>query len=303
MVSDTSTSYSHLPVMVHEICEFLQHFRLKRILDCTLGEGGHSEFFLENFSPDIFLTGIERDPEVYRISRHRLARFNEKIKLYNCSFSKIDEILSAQDEAAYFNVILFDIGISSYHIDRSGRGFSFMKREKLDMRFDPGSGFPASDVVNSCKKDELADIFFLYGEEHLSRRYASAVFDYRKKKKIETSFELGEIIKNAAPGRLKRGRIHPATRVFQALRIYVNHELEEFQTALEVSIRYLAPGGRLIVISYHSLEDRIVKTFFKGLSREDYKILTKRPLSPSLTEKRTNNRSRSAKMRVIERLE
>lgn len=302
MVSDTSTSYSHLPVMVKEIDEFFRHFRFKRVLDCTLGEGGHSEFFLENFSPDIFLTGIERDPAVYRIAQNRLERFKEKTQLFNCSFSRIDEILSQKEGVQLFNCILFDIGISSFHVDKSGKGFSFQKDEKLDMRFDPEEGEPASEVVNKMKKDDLADIFFYLGEERLSRRYAEAIFNYRKKKKIETSSELGEIIRNAAPGPLKRSRIHPATRVFQALRIFVNNELDEFKNALEKSVSFLETGGRLIVISYHSLEDRIVKTFFKGLDREDFLILTKKPLCPSPEEIKNNNRSRSAKMRVIERV-
>ncbi len=296
----TSSNYSHIPVFAEEIKQFFEKYTHKYIFDCTLGEGGHSEFFLESFLPNIFLVGIERDPVIFQRSRKRLERFCENVELINGSFSELDVYFSRLSRSDPVTCIFFDIGISSYHVDESGRGFSFRKSEPLDMRFDPSDGITAYDVVNGFPKDDLADIIYEYGEERNSRRIADLIVRSRKLGKIETSLELAEIVSKAFP-RKRYNRIHPATRVFQALRIYVNNELEEFKLALEKSVDIIGSGGRIIVISYHSLEDRIVKRFFKSLSPENFKILTKKPLRPSSEEIEKNRRSRSAKIRVLER--
>ncbi|MCK4667171.1 16S rRNA (cytosine(1402)-N(4))-methyltransferase RsmH [Candidatus Dependentiae bacterium] len=296
----TSSHYSHTPVFAEEIKQFFEKYTHKYIFDCTLGEGGHSEFFLESFLTNIFLVGIERDPVIFQKARKRLERFREKVELINGSFSRLDVYFSRLHRPDPVTCILFDIGISSFHVDESGRGFSFRKSEPLDMRFDPSDGISAYEVVNGFTKEDLADIIYEYGEERNSRRIADLIVRSRKSGKIETSLDLAEIVLKAFPRR-RYNRIHPATRVFQALRIYVNNELEEFKLALEKSVEILGSGGRIIVISYHSLEDRIVKRFFKSLSPENFKILTKKPLRPSLEEIEKNRRSRSAKIRVLER--
>jgi 16S rRNA (cytosine1402-N4)-methyltransferase len=284
------------------------------IVDCTVGEGGHSEALLENFT-GCTLTGFERDEQILAIARGRLARFSG-VTLLNDNFAHIAERL--EGARGRIRLFLYDFGISSYHFDASGRGFSFRDDEPLDMRLDDSCESDAAELVNTLPEKELTDIFKVYGEERWARRIAGRIGRERTIKPIRTSRELAEIVFGAIPARYRVKNIHPATRVFQALRIVVNDELSAIRATLGAAADLLAPGGRIIAISFHSLEDRIVKTEFRRMARGCrcgqepprcmctgnplISILTKRPLVPGEEETAENRRARSAKMRVCEKL-
>ena len=265
-------------------------------VDATIGMGGHTESILQK-ADGCTVIGIDRDEEALEIAKERLK--SGHLHLVKDRFSNMK---SAVNELGYNEVdgILLDIGVSTLHLKADGRGFSFMKDEALDMRMDQEQKLTAEEVVNRYPEKELADVIWKYGEERFSRRIARAIVSSRLKKRIVSCTELAAIIEKAV---WRRGRIHPATKTFQALRIEVNKELAELQAAIDGGSGLLKKGGRLCVISYHSLEDRIVKNAFRQLAKEGvFNIITRKPLVPSRQERILNPSSRSAKLRVGEKI-
>lgn len=268
----------------------------ENFIDCTIDGGGHAKEILKKISPDGKLLGIDLDEEMIKNTRAEIK--NENLILVNDNFKNLKKI-TEEKKFSPVSGILIDLGWSSIQIEKSGRGFSFLKDEPLDMRY---SNFrmTAAEAVNQLSEKDLADIFWQYGEERFSRRIAKKIVETRKKKRILTTLDLVEAVKAAVPGKYERGRIHPATRVFQALRIYVNQELENLKAVLPQAVEILAPGGRLAVISFHSLEDRIAKNFFREMKKEGrLEILTKKPIVAGEEEIKLNPRARSAKLRAI----
>jgi len=272
-------------------------------VDCTLGEGGHAEAILEATAPDGRLFGIDRDEVAIRKTGERLIRFGSRVRLLHDSFKNLGTLLKAQGVEAV-DGILMDLGVSALQLRDPERGFSFQKDGPLDMRMDRRSPVTAADLVNSLSEREMARVVFEYGEERWARRIARAVVEARKAKPITRTLELAELIRRAVPPPARSGRLHPATRTFQALRVLVNRELDQLDEALLDAIACLHPGGRLCVIAFHSLEDRIVKSTFRQLSRSQpapVRLLTKKPTVPDQDEIRENPRARSARLRVVER--
>jgi 16S rRNA (cytosine1402-N4)-methyltransferase len=280
------SGFGHEPVMVDEVVRFLGG--RATVVDLTLGAGGHAEALLESGVGR--LIGVDRDPEAVTIASGRLSRFGDRFAAVRARFSDVP-VENRVDG------VLYDLGVSSMQIERPERGFSFRHEGPLDMRMGRGQeDESAMDLVNAASEKELARIIFEYGEERRSRRVAAAIVRARQRRPIETTEELVGIVVSAVGGR--RGGPHPARRTFQALRIAVNRELEELATSLPRAVGVLAPGGRVVVIAYHSLEDRIVKRFFAGDER--LTVLTKKPLVPSADEAARNPRARSAKLRAAE---
>jgi 16S rRNA (cytosine1402-N4)-methyltransferase len=247
------------------------------------------------------LLGIDADQEALAAAQIRLEPFGERVVLAHANFRTLAAIAAAHGFTEADGILL-DLGVSSYQLDTATRGFSFQQDGPLDMRLDGSTGPTAADLVNTASETELADLIFQYGEERGARRVARFVIEARRRGAIETTSELAAIVSRALGG--QRGRIHPATRTFQALRIAVNHELESLEAVLPQAIELLRPGGRLAVISFHSLEDRIVKHLFRAEAKlGTISILTKKPIEASEHEMRTNTRSRSAKLRIAERLD
>jgi 16S rRNA (cytosine1402-N4)-methyltransferase len=275
----------HEPVMVDEVLRFLG--QATTVMDMTLGAGGHAEALLASGVERVI--GLDRDPVAIELATARLARFGERFAAVQTRFSDVP----AENRV---DGVLYDLGVSSMQLDRPERGFSYRVDGPLDMRMGP-DGERAMDVVNTAPEEELARIVFQYGEERRSRRVAAAIVRARSRAPIETTDELAGVVASALGAR--RGGPHPARRTFQALRIAVNRELEELAASLPRAVDILAPGGRVIVIAYHSLEDRIVKRFFNAAP--DLEILTKKPLRPSAVEAARNPRARSAKLRAAER--
>lgn len=267
------------------------------MVDCTCGEGGHTHRFLAAY-PNLRVIALDRDPGILEKAKVRMEEYASRFTPLNIAF---DEFFKTAEEEQY-DLILFDLGISSYHYEESGRGFSFRKGETLDMRLDPTDPISAMDVVNGYPEERLADVIYRYGEERYSRRIARAIVTERRLSKINDTERLAQIIYKAVPPAYRYGYLHPATRTFQAIRIEVNGELDRIEVALAGAVRSLKKGGRIAVISFHSLEDRIVKWFFKDLEGDQVNILTKKPLVPSEEERNENPPSRSAKLRVIEKL-
>lgn len=297
----------HTPVMLNEVIQSLQLKPGMNVVDCTLGDGGHAEAILEKIGPKGKLLGIDADVEALLQAKRFLYKFDKQLVVERDNFVNLKQILE-KNNFGPVGAILMDLGWSSQQFMERGRGFSFLKDELLDMRYDIKSEIlnPKSEnktatwILNNESEEELEKIFHLYGEERLSREISKAIVEARKKKIIEKTDELVEIIMGVYGG--KRGAIHPATKVFQALRIAVNNELEVLKQALPQAVEALAPGGRLLVISFHSLEDRIVKQYFRSIDNKLVKIITKKPLAPSRVEVKNNPRARSAKMRVVEKL-
>ncbi len=291
----------HYPVLHKEVLENLPIPEGDSLLiDCTTGEGGHTSLFLERY-PNLKVIGLDRDRVIQQKAIERLRPYGSR---FTPVLSSFDDYLSTAD-AESADAILFDLGISMFHYVESERGFSFRRDEKLDMRLNPDEGISAQDVVNGYSEEALADVIYRYGEERYSRRIARAIVQRRQEREIERSAELADIIFHAVPKDYRYGRIHPATRTFQALRIEVNGELAKIEPALKSAIRVLKRGGRIGVITFHSLEDRIVKWFFKDESAKDDKeirIITRKPIVPSEKEEEENAPSRSAKLRVVERI-
>lgn len=289
----------HKPTLCSEVIEFLDLKKKDVILDCTVGCGGHASEILRNICPGGELIGIDRDQDALRIAKENLKEFGECARLLYGNFKNLDLILE-NCGIKEVDGILFDLGLSSYQIDSPGRGFSFRFDAPLDMRMDKALKMTAFDLVNNLCQEEIAKILRDFGQERFSNRIARQIVRQREKAPISTTLELAEIIRRAAP-RIK-SKIHPATRSFQAFRIAVNNELDALKEGLEKASFYLKRKGRICVISFHSLEDRIVKNKFKELHRQgNFKILTKKPLCPKEEEILDNPRSRSAKLRAIEK--
>ncbi len=302
----------HQPVLYNEIIHLLQPHRSGLYVDGTVGAGGHAWGILEACEPDGLLLGLDVDALALQIARNRLKQFGERVTLVQSSFTNLSDQLNAMGWHQVDGVIL-DLGLSSMQLDIPERGFSFRNDALLDMRFDQENPVRAIDLVNNLPEAELADLLYTYGEERKSRRIARAIVQARP---IETTQQLANVVAKVSVSR--KSRIHPATRTFQALRIEVNQELDALQKVLPQAIRSLKPSGRLAVISYHSLEDRIVKHFFRDESRDcicppkqpvcdcghkaTIKRLSKRPIRPTDGEISENPRARSARLRVVEKL-
>jgi 16S rRNA (cytosine1402-N4)-methyltransferase len=286
----------HTSVLLDETLELLAVRPGGLWVDGTVGLGGHAAAILRATSPDGRLVGLDRDTETLERARATLAPFGGRARLEAGDFREIPDRLG-EDRA---DGVLLDLGVSSVQLDDPARGFSFLRDGPLDMRMDRTEGPTAAEVVNTLPEKELADVIYAYGEERASRRIARAIVRSRERSPIRTTGELAEIVRRAAPRGARRG-FHPATRTFQALRIHVNRELEGLGESLERIAGVLAPEGRLAVIAFHSLEDRAVKTAFRGLARSGHRVLTKKPLRPSERETRQNPRARSARLRALAR--
>jgi 16S rRNA (cytosine1402-N4)-methyltransferase len=297
----TSRSERHVPVLLKEAIEFLNVRAGGTVVDCTLGMAGHSAGIAKLLGPKGHLIGFDRDPEALELARARLGQVSEelggqapKVTLVGEAFSS----LARHVEPTSVDGILADFGVSSLQLDEVRRGFSFMADGTLDMRMDTRQGPTAAQVVNEASERELADLIYEYGEERRSRRIARAIVRGRP---VTTTGQLARIVTSAVPA-MKQDRIHPATRTFQALRIYVNRELDEIRALLEAAPTLLKPSGRLVVISFHSLEDRIAKDSLReGAHRGIWEILTKKPAVAGEEEMDRNPRSRSAKLRAAEK--
>ena len=309
--------YVHNPVMVDQVLSCLCIKENDIIVDCTLGEGGHAEHFLRRLKTGS-LIGIEQDSVLLERAIQRLRDSAVQFVPVRDNFSNLKEIVKRFAKNGV-DKVFFDLGISMFHIRESGRGFSFSREEPLDMRLDQSKTLTGMEVVNRFDQRKLAEIIWAYGEERFSNRIAHRIVQEREKKQITTSLQLADIIEWAIPRKYWPKNIHPATKTFQAIRIFINDEIEILENALKNGIGCLKPGGRICVISFHSLEDRIVKSVFKELTKgctcpPDFpvcvcggkkliKVLTKKPLIPGDEEIRTNPSSRSARMRCAHKLE
>jgi len=297
----------HLPVLLKEVLQYLDPQVNDNFIDATLGEGGHSLTILEKTAPQGKVLGIERDPILFQRMQEKMKDSTDvnsqtwkRLILVNDSYTNLTKIVE-ENRLGPIQGILFDLGVCSFHLDESGRGFSFRKDEPLDMRFSSQDMLTAAEIINSWPQEEIARILTEFGEERYSRRIARAIREKRKRERIITTYQLVEILKEVLPVNYEHHRIHFATRTFQALRIAVNKELENLTEGLEQSLSVLSSGGKIVVISFHSLEDRIVKHFFrKEAQLQHLKILTKRPILPSSEEMEENRRSRSAKLRAAQ---
>ncbi len=302
----------HLPIMVDEIIRFLNIKNHGVYLDATTGEGGHTNALLE-YNKSVRLICNDRDSIILENAKKRLINYNKRITYINVNFSNIDRYV----EKNSVDGIIADLGISSYHFDKDNRGFSFSRDDNLDMRLDNNISLSAYDIVNSFEEKELADIIYKYGEERFSRRIAHNIIKYRKSKSIKTTKQLCDIVNESIPKKFQPKNINPATKTFQAMRIYINDELKHLEESIKTLINILKPRSRLCILTFHSLEDRIVKKKFRDLSgymgnRNPYienqtseqiiKIITKKPIKPSEKEIKINPRSRSSKLRVAEKL-
>jgi 16S rRNA (cytosine1402-N4)-methyltransferase len=265
-------------------------------VDGTVGLAGHASAVLRASAPDGRLIGFDRDAETLQRARASLAPFGERARLEHADYREAPRLIGSERPDG----ILLDLGISSVQLDTAERGFSFNADGPLDMRMDRSQGVSAADVVNRTRESELADLIYRYGEERASRRIARAIVAARERRHFETTAELAAVVRRAA-GRQRRPGLDPATRTFQALRIHVNQELAELGDALTALLETLAPGGRMVVIAFHSLEDREVKQSFRAAAARGFAPLTKKPLRPGEDEVRRNPRSRSARLRAMER--
>ena len=312
MCADRDGNTPHHPVLYQEIIHALRPHSAGRYVDATVGAGGHAWGILTASAPGGLLLGLDLDPQALEIASQRLSAFESRVTLLKASYTTLQAQLARLGWATVDGIVI-DLGVSSMQIDTPERGFSFLMDGPLDMRFSPAQTTSAADLVNTLPETELADLIFRYGEEKLSRRIARAIVQARP---LRTTTELANLILKASGGR--RERIHPATRTFQALRIAVNQELQSVEDFLPQAVQALAPGGHLAVISFHSLEDRIVKQYFRRESRDcicppeqpvctcGHKAsiieITRHPIEATLEEAKTNPRSRSAKLRIIEKL-
>lgn len=290
----------HVPVLLDEVLHWLQPRTDGRYIDGTLGNGGHASAILAASAPDGRLLGVDADPAAIAVAGARLAPFGDRVTLVNSSFRELPAVVAAQGFGPADGILL-DLGISSRQLDGGGRGFSFRHDEPLDMRFDPTRGESAADILNHADEEEIANILYQFGEEYKSRRVARAIVFWRARGPIATTHDLVTVVESALGP--KRGRTHPATKTFQALRIAVNDELGALEQTLPAAASLLAPGGRLGVISFHSLEDRRVKQFLRAGGTQDAPLteLTRKPIVPTAAEADRNPRARSAKFRVAER--
>lgn len=288
----------HTAVLLREVVEALRPHSGGTYIDCTIGAGGHSAALLDASAPVGRVLGLDADPIALDLARERLAPYGSRVSLVHTNFARIATV-AAESGFVPAHGVLMDLGLSSMQLFHPNRGFSFQLEGPLDMRFDPSQLETAAHLVNYLPEDELADLIWLYGEEWLSRRIARAIVERRRMRRFATTIELARVIVAAVGG---RGRIHPATRTFQALRIAVNAEMDVLQQALDGAISVLTPGGRLAVISFHSLEDRLVKRRFLARASDGaVRVVTRKPVTAGETEIVSNPRSRSAKLRVVER--
>lgn len=303
--------YSHIPVLFNEVISLLQPQANGRYLDGTVGAGGHTAGILDASAPTGRVLGLDKDPEAIAFAQKRLAKYGSRVILVNASYAEMAQVAPAYG-FEQLDGILLDLGLSSRQLDNPARGFSFLKEGPLDMRFDPTQGETAADLINNLSEAELADIFWRYGEEKRSRQYARIIVAERP---FTSTTELANLI--AAHTR-QRGKRHPATKIFQALRIAVNQELQAVETGILAAIDLLKPNGRLAVISFHSLEDRIVKQTFRRFSQDKtpppgfppepdsgpatVRRITRKAVKASAAEIEQNPRSRSARLRVVEKI-
>jgi 16S rRNA (cytosine1402-N4)-methyltransferase len=287
---------AHVPVLLAECLELLAVKPGGLYVDGTLGLGGHAAEVLRRSAPGGRFLGVDRDGETLARAAAALAGFGPRARLVQADFREVPALLAGERADG----ILLDLGVSSLQLDTAERGFSFQADGPLDMRMDRSGGQTAAEVVNRTREADLADLIYKFGEERASRRIARAIARARDRAPIRTTLELAEIVRGAAP-RSRRPGLHPATRTFQAVRIHVNRELEGLGPALESLAACLAPGGRLVVIAFHSLEDREVKQTFRSLASRGYRLLTRKPMRPGEEETRGNPRARSARLRGIAR--
>ncbi len=292
----------HTPVLVREVIEFLKCRPGGIYLDCTLGEGGHTEEILRASAPDGRVIGLDRDLQSIEQARERLAAFGSRVVFHHENFVHLDAVLD-REAVQEVDGILFDLGVSSVQLEIGDRGFSFLKDGPLDMRMDQTKGKTASELIHQLSESELTRIFQEYGEERWAKKISRFIVQERARASITRTSHLTELILKAIPKRGHFARIHPATRVFQALRIAVNDELSNLRLAMEVAIRRLKSTGRLCIISFHSLEDRIVKHGFRDWEKQgQIRVITKRPVMAGEEERMFNPRCRSAKLRAAERV-
>jgi 16S rRNA (cytosine1402-N4)-methyltransferase len=294
------TTYVHEPVLTAETMALLAPSRGGLFVDCTVGLGGHTRALLEAGASKVL--GLDRDPEALRLARTRLEEFGDRVELVHADYRGLGRILDDRRVAGVAGA-LADLGVSSMQFDAEGRGFSFRRDEPLDMRMDQSQGPTAADLLAQVDEEDLANLIFQHGEERFSRRIARAIVNARQVGPITTTGQLAQLVRRAVPTRGYQ-RIDPATRTFQAIRIWVNRELDQLDAFLAEACSRLLEGARLAVITFHSLEDRIVKHAFRALAqgRLALQILTKRPIVPGDAECGRNPRARSAKLRAIERL-
>ncbi|SFQ32800.1 16S rRNA (cytosine(1402)-N(4))-methyltransferase RsmH [Caldicoprobacter faecalis] len=306
--------FSHTPVLLNEVLELLNCHPGQVIVDGTVGGGGHAHEILKRIVPGGFLIGIDRDPNALEAAQKKLREFEGCFKLVHANFADVKEVLKSLGIDAVDGMLL-DLGVSSYQLEERARGFTYMQDAPLDMRMDPTQTFSAYNVVNEYSQQELERVIRDYGEERWAKRIAQFIVNSRP---IETTGQLVDVIKKAIPAAARREGPHPAKRTFQAIRIEVNQELSLLSKAIEDAVDVLKPGGRLCVISFHSLEDRIVKQMFRSLSnpctcppdspvctcgrRPRVKVLTSKPVTPTSSEVSANPRSRSAKARCCQKL-
>lgn len=309
-------SYYHVPVMLREVVQYLVRHQKGIYVDCTLGGGGHAYAILTETEPDGILIGIDVDDDAILASEERLERFSNRKRIIKGNFSNIESILKSMN-IGEVDGILLDLGVSTHQLETAERGFSFTLNAKLDMRMDRTIGITAYEVINNYTEEEIARIIKTYGEEPMAKKIARAITMQRKFSPIKTTGEIADIVKKSLPCRIGQ-KIHPATKTFQALRIYINKELANLQKAINNGIEMLKVGGRIAIISFHSLEDKIVKNTFrtheKGCvcpsdipvcacyRKPKLKIITKKPVHPTEDEILINPRSRSAILRVAERI-
>jgi len=305
----------HVPVMVQAVIDYLVTGDGGIYLDCTVGAGGHAAEILKATSPNSRLIGMDVDHQALALASKNLSPYGDRVSLAHGNFANLSQILN-QYGVSEADGILMDVGVSSFQLDAPDRGFSFRQCGPLDMRMDQTAGQPVSRDLSKMSASELAEIIREYGEERWAKRIAAGIVEARKKSPIRTTEQLAEIVKKAVPR--SSGRIHPATRTFQSFRIYKNHEITNLKAGLEQAVSALKSGGRICVISFHSLEDREVKHTFRALERgcicpprapacvcgrkPVIKILTKRPVTPQAEEVESNPRCRSAKLRAAAKL-
>ena len=306
--------FKHIPVLFHEIMDIMAPQPGEVFVDCTLGGGGHSRGFLERMGDDGRLIGIDQDTNALQAAGANLAEFGDRVTYVHSNYNNLDEILNTYAPDGV-DGILFDIGVSSHQLDEKDRGFSYMQDAPLDMRMNQSQNFSAWDVVNTYSEEELHRIIKEYGEERWAKRVAQFIVAFRKEKPVETTGELVDIIKRAIPKGAREEGSHPAKRTFQAIRIEVNDELGVLTRTISVAAKHLKKGGRLGIISFHSLEDRIVKEQFRYLASDcicppelpfcqcdkvsEVKILTRKPVTATKEELEANSRSKSAKFRAV----
>jgi len=311
----------HIPVLKKEVLKYLKPGPNENFIDCTVGGGGHALAILKKNGPEGKVLGIDRDPELIKNLEYRILKgeFKKRLILVCDNYTNLKEILK-KTKFGTVSGILFDLGMSSWHLENSKRGFSFLRNEPLDMRYSfknlltplevngarqkhkenkPLTGLTAEGIVNRYSQKEIETILKEYGQEQFAPKISRKIIEERKKRLIKSTFQLVEIIKKAVPSWYQKKRIHPATKTFQALRIAVNDELNNLKLSLPQALDVLKPKGRLVIISFHSLEDKIVKNFFREQNKEEIiQIITKKPIQATIKEIKINPRSRSAKLRA-----